>query len=139
MEVERVELRRDLLRDPEVEDFGHAVRAHDDVLGLHVPVHEPAVVRGGEPARHVGEPAQPRRERDGAVTGARAERAPLHELHREVGGSGQLAFRDLVHVVDRDDVRVLELRRDPRLAQDAPRPPRRGLGSGRTRFARQDL
>ena len=44
----------DLLRDPEVEHLGDAVRANHDVLGLDVTVHEPAVVRCSEATRRIG-------------------------------------------------------------------------------------
>jgi len=64
----------------------------------------------GERAGDVAEVREPRRERYGRVAYRGAERAPLHQLHDDVGRAVELA-----DVEDGDRVGVIEGRRGARL------------------------
>jgi hypothetical protein len=110
-------------RDPEVTELHRAVPAAEDVLRLHIPVHDPGRVRRGERRAEV-EP-----EHDGL---RRLQPPAPRELLRErlaldVLGDEVRALLVLAGVVDLDHVRVHEPRREPRLAEEA----RPQLGVGR--------
>lgn len=106
----RERLRVGVERESEVEQERAALRRDAHVRGLHVAVHDADGVRGGERARDVARPAYQLLDARVAVRAARGgeelvEARAAHELHREV--------RDVVRaprLVDRDDVRVEELR-----------------------------
>ncbi len=110
----RLTLRR--ARDAEVRDQHVSRRALDeDVVGLHVPMHDVARVSVGERVSDFAQHRAHRRERQPRFAReALRERLALDESHRE-----EHHAVDLVHRVDRDDVRVRELRGHLGLAQEA--------------------
>nr|WP_317695385.1 hypothetical protein [Aeromicrobium sp. REDSEA-S32_B7] len=96
--------------DAEVAELRDVVAGDEDVRRLHVAVHEPVGVGRGERVGHLREEAGGPLEVEGAVVGEVGERRPVDELHdepREVAVVGE--------VVDGDDVRVVDPRRQPRL------------------------
>ena len=107
--------RGQFLDDTEVGEVGAVVVGNEDVRGLHVAVDEPPCVRGLErgadlpddPERAPGR--QPPLSREQAL-----QIVPLDAGHRDVQEPVLLA-----RVVDRDDARVVERRRELRLAQKA--------------------
>jgi hypothetical protein len=115
-------VRAEPLGDPEVEHLGRTVRAHDDVLGLHVAVHDVLGVRGVERAGDLVEPAQLVVEGAAAVADLLAQRLALHQLHHDV--RPELCV--LGDVVERDGVRVRQPSVRARFAQH----PRLGLVGG---------
>ena len=104
------------VRDAEV---GHqraaGARLEQDVVRLHVAVHDAASVRVGERPRHLAQHARRvgRRER-AARAESLAERLALHVAHDEEDEAARLA-----DAMDRDDVRVREAGRRARLAQES--------------------
>ena len=89
------------LRDPEVRDLDRAVERDHHVLGLEVAVHDPVLVRMGEPGQHA--PRAHRRccARSRPRTSGRSD-AALEVLHRDVRRA--VALEEVVHG---DDVRVV--------------------------------
>ena len=110
------------LREAEVREVGVVVLAEQDVGGLDVAVDEPRGVRGVQRGRDLADDAggAPGRER-ALAPDERPEVVAGHVAHRDVGDAALLA-----RVVDRDDVGVVDRRRDLRLAQEAA-PDRRVL------------
>ncbi len=87
----------------------------EDVRRLHVPVHEAPPVGGVERTRHLGQDRQRPLGRERALALENAlQVAPLHVAHREVELPVAVAG-----LVDRDHVRMVERRREARLAQEA--------------------
>ena len=84
------------------------------VRGLDVAVHEPARVGGVERSGDLLERCGRPRRLERALAQHRLQVGALDEAHRDV----QLPV-DLARVVDRDDVRMLDRGRQPRLAQEA--------------------
>ena len=83
------------------------------VRRLHVPVHEVTLMRSVERARGLTEkPKRPLRFERTLRLDKRTEVGAFDETHRDV----QLTSR-LARVIDRDDVRVIDRRRHPRLVQ----------------------
>ena len=111
MRARRVELHR----HPEVGQVGVLVLGDQDVAGLDVAVHEPASVRRVERPRHLRDDRErpPRLQRPGAAQ----ERAQIAAL--DVAHGQERRPLSVAGVIDRDDVRVIERGRDPRLAQEA--------------------
>jgi hypothetical protein len=99
-------------RQPEVDDARAPVLADEDVLGLHVAVHDARVVRGGEATADLQEHAHDLPPRAGGLAEPAAQRGTLDELHRDVD-----ATRVGAHVVDRHDVRVGDARERLRLTE----------------------
>ena len=100
--------------DPEVRDDGVAL-GEEDVLRLDVPMHDAPAVGVGEAVGRFG--GDPHRLRDGQRPFARQappQRVPLDERHHVVEQAVGFAG-----VVQRKDVRVVELRRDVDLAEEA--------------------
>ncbi len=103
------------LREPEVGELGLARLGDQDVLGLYVPVEDPllAVVRHG--ARDLLHEVEALGLGDVAVARDQvARRAAAHELHGEVE-----VVLALPHLEGPDEVRVLELREELRLLEEA--------------------
>ena len=100
------------LGDPEVGDLHAPVRAHQHVLGLEVPVHDPGLLGGRQPRQHALEHARDLRQVE--LADERPQRPALDVLHRQVRDALVLEV-----LVDRDHVRVGERARQPRLAQEA--------------------
>ena len=120
-------------RDPEVGDEHAVGRAlQQDVVGLHVAVHEPLRMRVRERPRHLAQHARAlgARERTARAHALR-ERLAVHERHHIEDEA--LAILDRV---DRDDVRVRELGREPRLAQEPITQPRLRRPLGRQQLDR---
>ncbi len=100
--------------DAEIHQLEAAVPAHQHVLGLHVPVDD-ARLRGGLEGGH-GLHQEPQAHfRREAVAAQAREAGPVDELHGEEGPHGRIH----PHVVDRDDVGVVQPRADLRLALEA--------------------
>ncbi len=104
------------LGDAEVEHLHDAVRAHHDVLGLHVAVHEAPLVGRPEGARSVHHPAELRVPGHRRVADVGSQALADDELHREEHLAVGLA--DVEHG---DGVRVIERRRGARFAHDEGR------------------
>ena len=103
-------------RDAEIGDLHASVRAHQDVLGLDVAMHEALLVRIAEPREHALEHAEQLREAQllRRLLEPRAQRPTLEELHDDVRQAVVLE-----EVMDRDDVRVTQRRHHLRLAREA--------------------
>ena len=118
-------------RDPEVRQVGVALLVEQDVPGLHVPVHDALTMRRRERGGHL---VQDRR-RSLAARAAPPEQvldaAASEEPHDEIGG-----IRLSPVVVERNDVRVLELGDDLRLALEAADEVRMVRELGRDRLDR---
>ncbi len=109
--------------DPEIDDFvvvfSVARRHQDDVRRLQVAVDDPLRVRFREAARdRVGDADRLLGRQPAERVDAAAERLTRQELHRDEEARRLLPL-DLAVVEHRDDVRVLELREDARLAREA--------------------
>jgi hypothetical protein len=102
--------------------------AYEHVAGLDVAMDEADLVRLGERARDVDEPAQLRRQRDVRIAHRRAQRAAAHQLHRDVRRA-----LDLADVEDRDDDGAVRMLREARSTLSATE--RSSLGS-RARYTR---
>ena len=74
-----------LLGEAEVEDLRAAVLREDDVLGLEVPVDDPAFVRRRETARDLHAELHGLADRQGSRRDPLAQRLAVHELHDEDG------------------------------------------------------
>jgi hypothetical protein len=118
------------LGQPPVEHHGLAELADHDVAWLDIPVDHPAVVGVGHGLAHVPELAEQLLAigQGSAVLELLSQGLAAHELHRVVEPT-VVATADLV---DRYDVGMLELGRDPRLPQE---PPGESLGRGRSHAA----
>jgi hypothetical protein len=103
--------------DPEVREQGAiGLRVEEDVLRLHVAVHDAARVHGGQRGGDVAQHALGALRWEGALLANDVlERAPAHELHDE----GEPALAQPPDRMDGDDVRVVELGDRPRLASQA--------------------
>jgi hypothetical protein len=87
----------------------------EDVGGLHVPMHQPAFVRGVERARHLLDELECSRRYERAFgMQQRLQVGALDVAHRDVEQAV-----DLARLVDGDDVRVIEGGGELRLAQEA--------------------
>ena len=117
------------LRQAEVQDLGPALRREDHVGALQVPVHDAARVGVRERVGQLLAVAQDLLDGQRALGQARAQRLPLDQLHGDVGLAVGLA-----DFVDRADVRMVELRGEARLAQQA-----RARGVVGQRLGGQDL
>src|SRR5256885_1915385 len=82
------------------------VAEHEEVLGLEIPVYESPLVRCAESARDLERDLDRLPGRQSAATHPRAERLSLQELGDEIGN----ALVD-AHVVDHEDVRMIQLPR----------------------------
>jgi hypothetical protein len=105
------------LREPEVgqvDVLDAALGRDQDVAGLDVAVHEPATVRGVERGGDLTGDLDRTRRLEPLARDQRAEVGPRHEAHRDVQQAVGLAG-----LVDRDDVRVVDQRGEPRLAREA--------------------
>ena len=110
----------DRLGEAEVGEVG-ALAFDQDVVRLHVAVDDPGRVGGVERLGDLAEQRRrPRRRQRALAVDQPAQVAALDQAHRD----DQLAV-DLARVVDRDRRRVVEPRRQPRLAQEAL--PERGI------------
>ena len=104
----------DGLRDTEVAHHHFAGLLEHDVVRLHVPVHDAVVVGVAEPGGGLHEdPADVPGIEGGVLDEIGQGRAP-EEPHGEVDD-----VAGTPHAVDRDDVRMLELGRRPRLVGEA--------------------
>jgi hypothetical protein len=108
---------REILGDAPVDHHRLAEGSHEHVVRLEITVDDAAAVRVRDGLRHVDDVGQEREAlgeralaRDGLL-----ERSARDELHRVE----DLPARPPRGVVERDDGRVLELRRDQRLAEEA--------------------
>ena len=105
-------------REPEVGEVDLVAPrgiGEQDVRRLDVAVHEPLGVRGVKrPPDAIDDRRRPRRLDGALLVKQRAQIGSLHEAHRDVQHPVRLADR-----VDRDDVRMLDLRRDARLTLEA--------------------
>ncbi len=109
-------LRRGEAGEAEIEDLHLAGRLDVDVRRLEVAVDDAAGVGEAEPVAQLHHQVEPPQQRtEGAAPYRLAEVQALHELHRHVGESGLV----VPEVVDRDDVRVVELGGGLRLALEA--------------------
>ncbi len=108
------------LREPEVHDLGRPVGADHDVAGLEVAVDDAARVRGREPLRDLCGQVERLIELEPSGHEPLAQAAVAQVLHRDVRDASGLA-----DVVNRDDVRMVEGGRGPRLPAEAfgVRPP----------------
>ena len=101
--------------DPEVGDLRLALVVDDHVLRLDVAVDDPAPVRVAERLQDLlGEVDRDVRRQRAALAHELLQRAPVDQLHRDVGRPVPLGA-----VEDADDVRVREPRRGLRLAPEA--------------------
>ena len=104
----------DQLGEAEVEDLEVAVARQHQVLGLQVAVDDAVGVGAREGARRLRGEVEELAERQRLVRERLAQRAALHQLHRDVEGA--LLVADVEH---RHDVRVVERRGGARLALEA--------------------
>ena len=101
-------------RDPEVGDLDRAAAREQHVLRLEVAVRDALALRVSEPGEHALDDAADLRQLEPAHE--LAQRAARDVLHRDVGDAVVLE-----EVEQRDDVRVVERGRQPRLAHEALR------------------
>ncbi len=107
--------RRRHVGDAEVHDLGDALLEHDDVAGLDVAVDHAVLVRVVQAAADLDHEADLVLEIHGAALGDHVPQLlPLQELHHD-----EEAPVVLPHVVDRDDVRVVQLGAGLRLEEEA--------------------
>jgi hypothetical protein len=98
-------------RDAEVAQGHRAVRAHEHVARLHVPVHDPQAVGGPQRVQHLQEQQRGLVRRDRALElESIGQRAPLQILHHDV-----VTFLVLTQIVDPHHVRMIERRQRPSL------------------------
>jgi hypothetical protein len=100
-------------RDAEVRDLDAAVAAEEDVLGFEVPMRDPVRLGVGEAGEDPLEHGEHLRQSE--MADEPAQRAAADVLHRDVGDTAVLE-----EVEQRDDVRVMQPGREPRLAHEAP-------------------
>jgi hypothetical protein len=98
--------------DAEVEHLHGAIRAHRDVVRLHVAVNEPGLVRGAKRATGAYHPPYARAPVRVGREDVLAEALTVHELHDQERRPLVLA-----HVVDGDGVRMVEGRGGAGLAE----------------------
>ncbi len=108
-----------LLRQAEVQELHPPVRRHEQVLRLHVPVHDPLRVRRLQPVRRLGQEEEDLPLRRGPARQQLPQRLAVQKLRDDVRHALVRA-----HVEDRQDVRVAEGGDGPRLALE----PRQPLG-----------
>ena len=101
--------------DPEVGDLRPAVAVEEHVLRLHVPVHDPVLVRAREPLADLDREVERTPHRQRPLPGDEL----LQVLAVDVLEHDVLPAAVLAAVDHRDDVRVRELRHRPRLAAEA--------------------
>ena len=117
------------LGETEVEDLDPPFLGHEDILGLEVAMHDPALVGRGEAARDLGGPLDRGAQRQ-ARSGARAagpgvggalQAGPQRGARQQLGDE---VARPLDHadVEDRQDVRMVERRGGARLLLEAAQP-----------------
>ncbi len=102
-------------RDAEIGDLHQAAFQHHDIGWLDIAVHDAFVVREREPIRNLRHDVDDffRREHHAGVENF-AQRLSIEEFHRDVGNGVALS-----HVVDRDDVGMVEPPCGPRFAIEA--------------------
>ncbi len=101
-------------REAEIGELDAVVRRADqDVLGLHVAMDDVRLVRRGEAERGLVDDPQRLVLEERTLGEERLGRRPLDELHDEVEEAVLVA-----HVLRADEVRVVDLRREPRLANE---------------------
>ena len=105
-------------REAEVEDLHAPPSVHHDVAGLDVAVDDPARMRGRERVGDLQDDVHGLGDLRRALLEKRRQRAPRDVLHRDEALPPPLALHR-VDVVDDGDVRVVELRGESRLAQEA--------------------
>ena len=105
-------------REAEVQDLHAPSFVHHDVPGLDVAMDDPARVRGREGVGDLQDDVHGLGDVRRALLEKRRERAPRDVLHRDEALLPPVALHR-VDVVDDGDVRVVELRGESRLAQEA--------------------
>ena len=101
------------LGDAEVEHLRLSSARDEDVRGLHVAVNDAVGVRGLEPVGDLDPELEDTVHRQRPASDRFLERAPVEQFHDD-----ELLAVTLADVVDRADVRVIERRRDARLAPE---------------------
>ena len=99
-----LDLAQGQLGDAEVEHLEAAVAGEEEVLGLQIAVHDPALVRDGEGARDLERPLPGLARRERARAQALAQGLPLEQLGDDVGRA--VVGSEIEH---RDDAGVVEL------------------------------
>jgi hypothetical protein len=107
------------LREPEVQDLHVVAREDHQVLGLEIAVRDPLRVRRGQPARDLDRVLDGLPRWDGAFRQPRAKRHAVEKLTDDVGEPAAVGVRRS-DVVDRHDIRMVELARGARLALEPP-------------------
>ena len=125
-------IQRRRLGEAEVEDLDDAVPGDHQVLGLQVPVHDPARVGGGQALGDLGGDLERLLERRRSAVEQLAHGLSVDELHRDVGDAVGRA-----DVVDRDDVGMVQGRGGAGLGLEAGQEARRrsAIAAGRTLIA----
>ena len=100
------------LGQPEIEDLGLDTRGHEDVGRLDVAVDDAVGVGGVQRVRNLSREVQHQTKRERPAVHVLLERLALEQLHGD-----ELRALELVDLVDRADVRVIERRGGARLAQ----------------------
>ena len=103
-------------RDPEVEQFRHALFGDHDVARLDVAVHDQAAVRVTHCVAHLEEELQPGVHREAPRVAVLVDRHALDVLHHQIGQ----ALGGGAAVEQAGDVRVLEPRQDLALRAELP-------------------
>ena len=107
------------LRDAEVHELHVAAARQHQVVGLDVAMDDAVGVRDGQGAARVPDDLDGFRLAEMAAFEVRAERMPVHELHREV-----VDGVDAPEVVDLDDVRMVQPSGGAGLLEEALHVPR---------------
>jgi hypothetical protein len=118
-----------VLASPKSRIFTRPVGRDEQVLRLQIPVHDAARVRGGQALGDLDGVVDRTRERNGAGIDYRAQRPPLQQFRDEIG---RVVLAP--HVIDGEDVGVIQRGRGARLGLE-PAQPLRIVGDVR----RQDL
>ncbi len=104
------------LRDPEVDELDLVVRHQEQVVRLEIAVDDAAIVRRRQDVADAGGDRHCTRRRQRPLLGHdRPERAPLHELHDQIGA----AVGERAEVEDLDDPRMADRGGRPRLSLEA--------------------